>query len=94
MSKNRIDIGATRAIASFNMGHLKSLSMRKVIANHPLLKTGVQAATVEDLIHLARSSKQANTTAKRYRKEKAERAAATRSKKSKKDAEMFQAGQF
>jgi len=26
VSKNRIDIGATRAIASFNMGNLKSLS--------------------------------------------------------------------
>jgi len=94
VSKNRIDIGATRAIASFNMGNLKFLSLRKIIGNHPLFKTGVKAASVKDLIQLARSAKQANTTAKRYKKKKTERAAATRSQKSKKDVELYQAGQF
>jgi len=55
----------------------------------------VKAASVKDLIQLARSAKQANTTAKRYKKKKkTERAAATRSQKSKKDAELYQAGQF
>ena len=94
VSKARLEVAVARAVSEFNMGCVRSLTLRKQTAGEVVSETAISIARERDNRRETCSAQQQSTTRKRFKKKQNTKKIAAERKRRKIDEDVYQPGGF